>query len=364
MVFVPWNFHVKSSHIERLATWPMLAINAWRLTLLFVVSGYASRALFRRSSGATGFLGNRTVRLLVPLIFGMAVVVPPQPWVELVVKHGYARDFVSFWAHDYFRFGKLVGLDLPTWNHLWFVAYLWVYTMALGIAALLVRTDRVQRAFDAVAASLGGWGVIVWPMAWMVAVHAWWFPMVGETHALVGDWVAHAMYFPAFLWGFALARSETAMRAIERLWVPAAAIALAGYAGVMAVEMSWPGNTPAPRWIHPYYGAAHAVQQWAAIIALIGVAERFWNRDRPIRATLTEAVFPFYIIHQTVIVVVMYWLLPAGLSGWAEFAILVAATVVGCILFYRVGRAVPPLRPLVGLRLRAGTRRVPAPPPV
>ena len=67
---------------------------------------------------------------------------------------------------------------------------------------------------------------------------------------------------------------------------------------------------------------------------------------------LTEAVFPFYIIHQTIIVVVMFWLLPLGLSGNAEFAILVAATVAGCWAFYLGGRAVPLLRPLISLRAR------------
>lgn len=65
---------------------------------------------------------------------------------------------------------------------------------------------------------------------------------------------------------------------------------------------------------------------------------------------LTEAVFPFYIIHQTIIVVVMFWLLPLRLSGLAEFAILVTATVVGCWVFYLGGRAIPFVRPLIGLR--------------
>ena len=65
---------------------------------------------------------------------------------------------------------------------------------------------------------------------------------------------------------------------------------------------------------------------------------------------LTEAVFPFYLIHQTIIVLVMYALLPAGLPGWAEFALLLAATTIGCIAFYWIGRSIAPLRPLIGLR--------------
>lgn len=347
MVFVPWNFHVKSSHVVDWATLPMLATNAWRLTLLFVVSGYASRALLQRSRGVAGFLGNRSYRLLLPLLFGMAVIVPPQPWVELATKHGYAGSYATFWLHDYFRFAPLAGVPLPTWNHLWFVVYLWVYTALLGVVLLAVRSAGVQRLFDA---AFGGVGVLLVPLAWLVAVHSWWFPMATETQALVGDWMAHLIYFPAFLFGFGLARSEPAMAAIARWWRVGAVLAVIGYAFIIGVERAWPGNTVAPRWIYPFYGAAHAVQQWAAIVALIGIAERHWNRDLPIRPMLTEAVFPFYLIHQTIIVVAMWAILPAGLPGWAEFAILVAATVAGCWAFYLVGRAIPALRPLIGLR--------------
>ena len=349
MVFVPWNFHVKSWRIIDWATLPMLATNAWRLTLLFVVSGYASRALLVRSKGPLSFFGNRTYRLLVPLVFGMAVIVPPQPWVELTVKHGLREAFPAFWLHDYFDFRKIHGLDVPTWNHLWFVAYLWVYTVLLALAAAVVPKGWTQAAFDRL---FGGVGVLLIPTLWMIAVHSWWFNMAAETHALVGDWVAHAMYVPSFLFGFGLAGSERAMAAIRRWWIVAAVVGAIGFAGVMAVELTWPGNTPAPRWAYRPYGAAHALEQWGVIIALIGVAERWWNRDRPIRATLTEAVFPFYIVHQTVIVVVAYWLLPYRLDAWAEFLILVAATVAGCLAFYLAGREIAPLRPLIGLRKR------------
>jgi hypothetical protein len=347
MVFVPWNFHVKSLHVEDWVRLPMLASNAWRLTLLFVVSGYASRALLARSSGTSGFFANRCYRLLVPLLFGMAVIVPPQPWVELVTKHAYAGSYLTFWRHDYFRFSKLAGLSLPTWNHLWFVVYLWVYTSVLTLGLVVVRGDWLQRAFDRV---FGSWAVLVLPVAWLVFVHAWWFQMAAESQALFGDWVAHVTYFPAFLFGFGLARSEPAMAAIARWWKVGAVAAVLGYVAIIGVELEWPGDIVAPRWIYPGYGVAHALEQWGAIVALIGIAERHWNRDHRWRRTLTEAVFPFYLIHQTIIVIVMYALLPAGLLGWVEFACLLAATAIGCIGFYWIGRSIAPLRPLIGLR--------------
>jgi peptidoglycan/LPS O-acetylase OafA/YrhL len=103
---------------------------------------------------------------------------------------------------------------------------------------------------------------------------------------------------------------------------------------------------------------------WGAIVALLGIADRFWNRERPYRAMLTEAVFPFYIIHQTIIVVLGWYLLRFALPGSIEFAILLIATVAGCWVFYFGGREIPLLRPLIGLRRSAGRGRtaVPAPP--
>jgi glucans biosynthesis protein C len=116
MVFVPWGFQLKTQHPMIWTEIPMYLTSPWRLTLLFVVSGYASRALFSKSASPVAFRKSRTARLLWPLLFGMAVIVPPQTWVELTTQHGYTQSFGYFITHDYFRFGTLDGIRLPTWN--------------------------------------------------------------------------------------------------------------------------------------------------------------------------------------------------------------------------------------------------------
>lgn len=348
MVFVTWGFHVKTADPADWVAVPMLVTNAWRLTLLFVVSGFASRALFAKSRGIGDFLGNRNARLLLPLAFGIVTIVPPQSWVELVTQHGYAHGFLWFLTHDYFRFGTLDGIILPTWNHLWFVAYLWAYTLVLALL-LSARLSGVQATFDRI---FGGAGVLWVPIAWLLALRIGLFPNVEETHDLVTDWVAHLQYLPAFLSGFGLAGSRPARGALARFWIPAAVLAVAGYAVVASVEIAYPGFAMPSRRIARAFHVAREVQCWASIAALIGVAERFWNRDHRWRQTLTEAVFPFYIIHQTVIILVEYWLKPLNIGPVAEFAILVPATVTGCWAFYLIGREIGWLRPLIGLRHR------------
>lgn len=70
------------------------------------------------------------------------------------------------------------------------------------------------------------------------------------------------------------------------------------------------------------------------------------------RAMLAEAVFPFHIIHQTIIVVVGWHLLRADVAALPSFLILLAATMIGCWLFYAIGRSIGWLRPLIGLQRR------------
>lgn len=347
MVFVPWGFLAKTAQPLPWVAIPMLALNSWRLLLLFVVSGYASRALLLRGDGTAPFAANRTLRLIVPLLFGVIAVVPLQPWIELRSQHGYAHDIGYFLVHDYFSFRKVSGVALPDWQHLWFVGYLWIYTMllALGVAAMGRRS--LQGAFDRL---FGTWAVWLLPCVWLVVVSAWLFPGVGPTNDLVDDTVSHVQYLPGFLFGFGLAGSPAALAAMRRLWPWALATGIACYMLVAGIELQWPGNTM-PGW--PWgilFASARAVQGWSVIVALVGLADRYLNFDRPVRRVLTEAVFPFYIIHQTIIVGVEGALLRYGLPRYVEFGILVAATVTGCWLFYRIGREIGWLRPLIGLR--------------
>ena len=61
LVYVPWQFHVKTAAPVDWIAIPMMAINAWRLILLFVVSGYASRALIAKRPDVSA-LSARAVR--------------------------------------------------------------------------------------------------------------------------------------------------------------------------------------------------------------------------------------------------------------------------------------------------------------
>ncbi len=364
LVFVHWAYHAKTAHPMQWVAVPLQAVNAWRLPLLFVVSGYASRAIFSKDHLIGSFAWNRSKRLIVPLLFGVLVVTPVQPWIELATQHGYTRSFLDFWTSDYFRFGALDGIVLPTWQHLWFVGYLWFYSMALSIGLAVLPARAKQRLADVASWALQGPFILIVPAALLIANWLIIYPGVPETHAFVDDWPVHRLYFCMFLFGFLLRESEPVWAAIRAWWRWAVVLAVGGYAFVAWVEISYLGPTHPTRAVWWWFGIARAVQSWGAIIALIGVADHYWNHDQRLRPMLNEAVFPFYLIHQTIIVFVAGELLIFGLHPLTEFVLILAATIIGCWLFYRIGREIGWLRPLIGLRKRVPPPVPPVVPPV
>jgi hypothetical protein len=91
---------------------------------------------------------------------------------------------------------------------------------------------------------------------------------------------------------------------------------------------------------------------------VLGFARRWLNRDSSARRYLTDAVFPYYIVHQTAIILIAHQLKGFGLPAWIEASIVVLGTIASCAVTYEIVRRVRVLRPLFGLK--PGTLYVPS----
>jgi hypothetical protein len=63
---------------------------------------------------------------------------------------------------------------------------------------------------------------------------------------------------------------------------------------------------------------------------------------------------PWYVIHQSAIVLLAYWLVPLQLGGLLEATLVVLGTLIACAVGHELIRRIVPLRPLFGLKLRRG----------
>ncbi|HUD41288.1 MAG TPA: acyltransferase family protein [Dokdonella sp.] len=375
MYYVSWDWHVKSPQAGPALEPLMLLSGPWRLSLLFLVSGAATAFLLGKAQAAQAaggrlrFFGPRSWRLLLPLAFGMLVIVPPQAYYELLDSRypgGYHDGYLAFWLR-YLKADSTFCdddgcLHLPTWNHLWFVAYLWVYTMVLGVLAV-AAPRAVERLRGGLARALGGWGLLVWPILFLAAARIALIGRFGSTHGLTDDWYNHVQYFAVFVAGFLIARSGPVWDAIERRRWTALGLALAAWAFIAWYFAAYADTDP-PAMLRQAQRAIWAVQQWCAIVAVLGFARRFAAHDGPLLRYLVPAVFPVYILHQTLIVILAYQLRPLALPPLLEGPLLVVLTLAGCFGGYELIRRIGWLRPLFGLKARSrpDPRPVPAVP--
>jgi hypothetical protein len=353
MFYVPWQWEVKS---PRLVPWlqiPMDWSSPWRLLLLFVISGAATRFMSVRL-GPRQLWQSRSLYLLPPLLFATVMLTPPQMYLRVIEQFGYHGDFGHFLLR-YFRFdGSFCRPDdcvtMPNWDHLWFVAYLWIYTSLLLVVLafapkLLTTLHRLGGRW------LAGWRLLLVPALVLSLVRIGLEHFFPETHDLVRDWYLHAIYFLAFLFGFLFIFSEEIWQDFVRLRWIALPVAIAAYGAHTTYVLHYQGLPSIPLDVKVPMAFVYGLQQWSWIVVAFGFARlHLARRDGPLRRYLTEAIFPYYIIHQPAIVIVGYELVRLRLPLALEAAILVLSTVAICVLTFEAVRRVPLLRPWFGLK--------------
>lgn len=354
-----WGWHLKSPHAAHWLQWPMRAVNLWRLDLVFLVSGVALGFLRRGQSGL-GLLRQRSLRLLLPLAFGMAVVVPYQPYAQGVanglVQPGFAAFLARYYTGGPWPRGAFDGWrEGVTWNHLWYLAYLWVYTALLALLLPALESAaglRVRRAFTGLR---GAWLLLVPALPLLLYSLTLW-PRFAPTHDLLHDGWLHAVYFTLFLYGYWIGVDEGFWAEVTRLRWRHLGLALL----LLALLMAWraaagPAGAPGPALRFGLRGMAD-LYMWATLLAILGWAHHKLNRPWRWLPWAGESVYPWYMLHQTLIIAAVVGLAPLRLGPVLEPLALVAATVLGCWSLTALVRRSRWLRPLFGLRPRARPR--------
>jgi hypothetical protein len=361
MLYVPWHFHVKQSPTHAALEPLMRLSNPWRMGLLFVISGLATGLML----GRPGLARERSKRLLLPLLFGMALIVPPQAWLQVREQFGYGGSYLDFLRLYFSAYGGFCNarecLVLPTWNHLWFLPYLWSYTMLALLALQGLPGAWLRRLADRLA-GVSGWPLLLGPALLLGGLRALLFPRFGETHALVDDWAAHAAYLPLFAFGLLLARRQQLLCVLQALRWPALGLGLAGWALLVGIPGLLPGWPTVPEWQRLPMRWAFAAAQWGGIVAAFGFARAHWNADHRWRAPLTEAVFPLYLVHQTILIAAAVALRPLALPAGLEALLIIALTFGGGLAAWQVARRASWLRPWMGLTARPAPGFRPAQP--
>ena len=347
MAWSGWPWHLNSAESLGWLREAMRFLNRWRMPLIFLVSGGAiALALGQRTGGA--FARDRLRRLLLPLGFGMIVLVPPQVYAERLYGGRFTGSFLD-WLPQAF-----VGIypnGNTSWHHLWFVAYVLVLTFILLPYFLWARTERAGVLQSALAKAMGRF-FLHWSMALPLAASIFWLvPISRNPNGLFGDWYGLVTYGVLLLYGGFVFGTPEMLAVLNRQRWLSLAVGVASYVLLYTIYFQGevlPRIASADR---PIYAVLSGVNTMAWLFAAVGFANRYLTMRPRFLGVATEAVYPFYMIHQTVTVIAVYWLLKLDVPSVAGFLIAAIATFgVTALLYVGLVRPVPLLRPLFGLK--------------
>ena len=300
----------------------MALLNVWRIPILFVISGMGVSFAARRR-GWRQLLGERSRRLLVPLLFGTLTLGPLTLWIA-ARHYGVPYQWV------------------PTSAHLWFLGNIFVYALAFGwIATRTPRrgTEPGSSARDPLLVAHPA-ALLALPAAMVIEV------LLVRPEQFAGyantphGWALGAV---CFLFGLLVARRpETFFPSLGRLRWPTLAMAF----GLYLVRML--GLGPVEAWWWP---SLQAVESSAWIYAALGLAATYLNRPSRQLSYLNQAVYPVYIIHLPVQSALAYGLAKTDLPPTLGLPVLVVGVFAVSLLAYELLlRRSGALRPLFGLR--------------
>ena len=361
----------------------------WGMPLLFLVSGMGVRYAMRSRTG-WGFAAERLGRLGIPFLTGLVLLVPPMFYLEHLAQPGfhqsYGRFWLAFWNVPAITAGLLpqghwtsggVGFD-PA--HLWFLYVLLVFSLALLPLFRYLTAPRGTRLAGRAAAAAARHPVAMLAAA---AVPVMVTEAVFGPDTSTGGWERLAYLFP-FAYGFLIASDARFEAALSRARWPALAAAAAATAGLLGwAAAAGPGVVTGAG---PGWPALQGLAGWAWLAAIAGFAAAVTARRRhtgtpmprpaPARQPrwrraagyANQAVLPFYLLHEPVIVafdwVIVRWHAPVLVKYPALVAVSFTATLViyeFAIRRYRITRLLfgmkPKSPPWTGDRYRQGTAK-------
>ncbi|GAA4449806.1 hypothetical protein GCM10023189_09490 [Nibrella saemangeumensis] len=346
MIYVSWGWHIQSAETSQVFENVMRWLHRWRMPLLFFISGAGTYfALNRRPKGNASssplprYAWERTKRLFFPLVFGMFVIVPPQIYFEWLFRGRFTGSYAGFYpsVFDFVPYEDGGTGGAFSWHHLWFVAYLFLYSLISIPVFRWLRTAGGQRFTDRIGRLITRPGGALWLMGLAILASQYltrpFYP--DETHALLNDWAYFVENLLLFWFGYVLISRRSFWQVLtdqRRIFLAATVVFTLVLYGMRM------GYTPQEIddlfWVDFTYFTNGQCLMIASVLATIAYGYKYLNVDRPILPKLNEAVYPFYILHQTVIVGIGYYLLQTGLGVYSGFLVISLLSLIICVSLY------------------------------
>ena len=322
----------------------------FRLSLLFFISGVGVHFARRRRS-TIEFIKERMLRLGLPLIFGILVLVPPMVYTEKLFLNEYSGSYFGFYS-QFFTQGVYPKGNL-SWHHFWFLAYLLLFCL-ISIRLFIWLENNEQYHLKKLLNHLSGFGIFL-PLLPLWAVELFIRPAFPGFRDLIHDWASFTHWLIIFVCGYAIANRESLLDFTQSIRWLCFGIASCSTALILFFfnDMDFGVAMSDPYVVHKYmiYAPLKVTMIWSTILFCLGMAGHYCQRPSATLQYLNEAVYPLFILHLPVTVILGYWVVPYDWGVWPKYLLISNITVLVVLVFYHFA-----IKPFNVMRLLFGMR--------
>lgn len=337
--FDPIYWHVKNPQQSESVLLFLGFVNLWIMPLFFFLSG--ASGVFGTRKPFLSFLKSKTLRLLVPYLMGVLLLIPPQKYVEALGNHKFSGGYFDF-LQSYFSGGIInypMGFD-TLWigaisYHLWFLGHLFLISILFYHLMKYIDTkgEKLMNRINQMISFTGGAVLLFIPVAIAGVLLKKHFPNYTS-------WADFAKYALFFFLGFLCTTNEGLKQSLLKSRFVALAIGLiltVMYFASFAVKESTFGQLFQNNQVYSFYAfqeAAGALVTWCWIIFIVATGMKYFNKDSKYRQALNEAVLPFYILHQTVLLLIGYVVVQWDWGNWGKFGFIAVSALFTISVIY------------------------------
>jgi len=319
--FQPWGVFIgfiqNNNSMESIWV-PMSMLNVWRIPLLFFVSGMGVWFAIQRRNWKQLLL-ERSKRILLPFVFGMAAIVP----LHVLIWQQYYHQDMAYMFNP---------------AHLWFLGNIFIYVLVFTPLFFYLKhseQNKFRLLLERIMGNPLGLLVLMIPFILEATIVN---PQNFELYAMT--WHGFFLGLVAFFTGFCCVYSGMAFWRTVKQWRWAFfATALTIYLVRLIV---FEQRTP---------DFLMAIESCLWIFAVFGFGHKYLNKPGPALTYLSQAAYPVYIIHMVFLYGASAVMFPWNISVGLKFILVNLFALVSCLLTYEfIIRRAFFLRPLFGLK--------------
>lgn len=339
----PW--HVKNEESSMLVNFFIGFCHGWRMHLIFFISGVGT--FFAIRSRKNQFIKDRVKRLIIPYIVGIIILIPPQKFYESIfngwfegTQLQFALNYHNWLAHN------PPGFTLQWTGHLglhiWYLAFLFVMTMVfLPFLKSLTKHNRLSNFMEYLSNT--EWGIFVFLIP-IILVDTLLRPYFQNYL----DWADFFLYGMFFLLGYLFMTQRGFIKVAKKYTYYFLGT---GIIFSMYVLTHYPEIMERPNFILSLFRTSViCISTFSWVLFFFGLSQRKFNFSHKLLNSLNVGILPFYILHQTVIIITGYYIVALEISMFAKFLFIFFSSLLITISLYQIIRKINLLRFLFGMK--------------